>query len=231
MPRTLKHPRPTPSVRALLLASALSCLVGCASYEEPSSLAEGRGEVVSAKLRPYVDEFIRLFGFPLTEMPISLGFLAKGKAGVCVRPPTDDSMLDTMVDGVLGDRATGERHIVISIDYFKRYKNDPGRLQQVVFHEMGHCYLERPHDASMMPVVNADGTFASGSVPDSIMHPVAFDSAIYNRHYKHYVDELFGRVGAAPAPASAGTEGGLATGPAGDGFGDCVVTGTADSAG
>jgi hypothetical protein len=50
----------------------------------------------------------------------------------------------------------------------------------LIFHELGHCVLNRDHDESII---------AEYEIPKSIMYPVIFDSP-YKNNRRYYVDEL-----------------------------------------
>ena len=65
----------------------------------------------------------------------------------------------------------------------------PGIVQNeiMIFHELGHCELLRPHDTRM-------GQTQSGQIiPYSIMYPVILYEDIYTAYNYHYIKELFGR--------------------------------------
>jgi hypothetical protein len=53
--------------------------------------------------------------------------------------------------------------------------------EQLMFHEMGHCVLGRPHNASEY----------LGYYPLSIMNPYFFGDNLYTVNYNSYVNELF----------------------------------------
>lgn len=53
--------------------------------------------------------------------------------------------------------------------------------EMVVFHELGHCALDRPH-------TNALGPWGKQI---SLMYPKIFSPNLYRRYYGYYMDELF----------------------------------------
>lgn len=83
-----------------------------------------------------------------------------------------------------GNKQIGE--IKVNRDTFGR---DPIESEMIIFHELGHCELNRPHteDLTILP----DGRI----VPFSLMYPVLFLSSDYSRFHEHYIIELFERGG------------------------------------
>lgn len=55
------------------------------------------------------------------------------------------------------------------------------RRELVIFHEFGHCVLDREH---------CEGTNPEG-YPNSVMAMISFDPDIYNSHKQYYLQELF----------------------------------------
>jgi hypothetical protein len=68
----------------------------------------------------------------------------------------------------------------VVMDY-EAWNEKPDRQEMVIFHEFGHCVLDRDHCEG----VNRDG------IPKSIMAAVNFDSAIYYANRDYYLSELF----------------------------------------
>ena len=60
--------------------------------------------------------------------------------------------------------------------------------ETLIFHELGHCILNRGHDNSSI----YDGGYSS-YIPSSIMHEYAISSTFYESRYDHYIKELFGQ--------------------------------------
>lgn len=58
--------------------------------------------------------------------------------------------------------------------------------EQLIFHELGHCVLNRDHDDTL---VRVDGFFYQ--IPNSIMYPYIFGSySFYEEFHQHYMEEL-----------------------------------------
>ena len=60
--------------------------------------------------------------------------------------------------------------------------------ESLIFHELGHCLLNRGHDNSE----KYDLEYGS-NIPNSIMHQYAISSAFYENRYDHYIKELFNK--------------------------------------
>lgn len=89
--------------------------------------------------------------------------------GVCIMWKNDD----TTVGEIKVNRTTFGRDSIES--------------EMIIFHELGHCELGRPHsqDLTQLP----DGRI----VPFSLMYPVIFLSSDYSKNHEHYIIELFER--------------------------------------
>jgi len=92
---------------------------------------------------------------------IKLGHLPPGELGVC-------------------KQTAGQNMIVLSVDWWSLL---PALEQQeLVWHELGHCWLNRGHTNARL----ADDS------PISIMNTYHFDAQTYWAHYDYYNAELFG---------------------------------------
>lgn len=87
-----------------------------------------------------------------------------------------------------GGRAIGycqirDQQNLIVID--RNYWNNQDSLTQesIMFHELGHCLLMRPHRQQYR---------VSDLTPISLMHPQVIKSWLYEPYYYDYQDELFG---------------------------------------
>lgn len=59
--------------------------------------------------------------------------------------------------------------------------------EEIMFHELGHCILGRPHVEQMIAV-------EGGEIPKSLMYPYSLPNRIYAPHREYYLDELFGII-------------------------------------
>ncbi len=122
------------------------------------------------KVDPSLQEYITRFekaspGMTIVDLEAGFGDLSKDKyAGVCY-------------SGGLGDTPT----VVIDTQFWA--KADDTLREQVVFHELGHCILQRIHVAGS----RADNIDA----PVSLMHSGVFSEAVYVKYRADYIKELF----------------------------------------
>lgn len=58
--------------------------------------------------------------------------------------------------------------------------------EQVMFHELGHCVLNREHNEVTVKTLDTNS-----NIQVSIMFPYFMDSKYYEGNYNHYVNELF----------------------------------------
>ena len=75
------------------------------------------------------------------------------------------------------------RGIIIRMNstWWPLHLNDQER-ENVVFHELGHCVLNREHSS---------GIDVELGIPASVMYPSPLPPGVYTRFRKYYVDELF----------------------------------------
>ncbi len=119
----------------------------------------------------YVKSFEALYGFRVTT-PISfVSSLEVPEALAVCRVSLD----------------TGERSIeVVKSSFVALEKEDRQQAEYIVFHELGHCELGRPHTSQKL---KQDLT-----APFSIMFPTfPRPFATYLRYKTHYLGELFGK--------------------------------------
>lgn len=68
--------------------------------------------------------------------------------------------------------------ISVNTLYWTNLSND--QQQALIYHEMGHCVLNREHKTTMW-----------NTVPDSIMYPSVLRAGLLTQYHDHYVTELF----------------------------------------
>lgn len=177
---------------------ALVTLTGCGQDSNYTVTSDDtRAVTINKALRPFFEEFVGYYGKRLAEFPLHIGPLEKGVAGKCYIPGKKSST-DQVADSVLGDSTQKEKRIVISASWYDRNKADHDAIQNVVFHELGHCILNRGHDAKM--TTDRYGV----QIPESIMYPSEFGERSYYRdNFQRYIKELFH-----PAPGAATTPAG-----------------------
>lgn len=124
------------------------------------------------ELKPYVEVFYAIAemkcGHPVKRPALNMDlgkadyFLNTNVAGWCVRT----SPLQIMID---------KEYFDMSTNYEK---------EELIFHELGHCILNKDHDESK----------DSNRRPKSIMYPVTITDSIYRENRTEYINELFADI-------------------------------------
>jgi hypothetical protein len=64
--------------------------------------------------------------------------------------------------------------------------------EALLFHELGHCVLQRNHVTGTVPASQAgDTTNPTMQIPESLMRPQFLDGATYTQYQNYYLSELF----------------------------------------
>ena len=82
---------------------------------------------------------------------------------------------------------SGKKEIYIDEEFWEQA--DETYKQEAIFHELGHCVLNREHDSSLI-AGSEEGTIYT--VPRSIMYPYVFGGRLYTKFYDYYTQELIG---------------------------------------
>ncbi len=85
--------------------------------------------------------------------------------------------------GVCFTYSDGKKEVIIKADWWN--KVPPSSRESLIFHELGHCALDREHNEDM--IVNGKGE----ELRASIMHPSIVSAQAYSEYYDGYVHELF----------------------------------------
>lgn len=86
---------------------------------------------------------------------------------------------DNSFEGVCYIYSNNSREIIIRKDWWDSASDED--KESLIFHELGHCALDRDHDNEMTPDNNKA----------SLMHQVIVRGHIFNAHRAGYVSELF----------------------------------------
>ncbi len=99
----------------------------------------------------------------------------------------DDSLSGTNTLGVCrygGDSVVPQ--ITINPQFWKSSSVSNSAREQLMFHELGHCVLNRPHRTEVMKASDANA-----NLPVSIMYPYHLKQVVYEGNYQNYLTELF----------------------------------------
>lgn len=128
---------------------------------------EGSLALVDKRLVPMVAKFQKRYGKPIGNIPVQIRELSDNRAGTC-RLWYD-----------------GRREIIVSEQFYNDTLDDPYLLEATVFHELGHCVLNRDHDWGKTDTTDS-------TIYKSLMYPYVFSTSdIYEANYEYYHDELF----------------------------------------
>lgn len=123
-----------------------------------------------AQTNPIFNEFVNSFQAEFNKrvsVPIVLKAIDKQNAGVCLV------------------YSNGYREIQINSLYWDSYSHE--QREQLIYHELGHCVLNKDHNNGHLP---------ESSCPMSIMRSFMFNSYEINECYlpehNHYMEELGG---------------------------------------
>ena len=142
-------------LRLILLLSVSSMIVGCGQ----GFRAINPG-IVDPEFQPYVDKFMELGNITVAGIDMYFSPQSGNVIGMCF---VNGSYRDIEIDGVWWSTAGDlDREILI-------------------FHELGHCVLNRGHRNFTLQ----DG--CGGSLMDSYH----IGSYCYSKHYDYYIEELF----------------------------------------
>lgn len=140
----------------LKLACFLLPLSGCAPPLIPNAQVE-------ADLLPYVNRFEQIWGSQ-------------------VNFPIYQAVIDPQYGGICSGMGTGAKVVIINSLHWSTLGEE--EKEQLVFHELGHCALNRQHREDLNP----DGS------PVSIMYHQMFGYLLqYSVNKQTYIKELFGR--------------------------------------
>jgi hypothetical protein len=149
----------------------LTCLLifGCGQerFDKTVSVSSHnpRAPHIEKEFEPYVNKFFDLLGY---------------REDIIVEFTNNDDYA-----GVCYYWAVGNNEIKVNRNYWEKI-NEKQR-EQLIFHELGHCVLNKDHNND---IIDINGF----SCPYSIMRSWAFDrfeiEHCYNKDYQHYVRDL-----------------------------------------
>lgn len=147
------------------------CLIFIVLGCKPVDFANKRSHFIDSAVMPYYDRFNDETGIQPYKISAYLDKLPKEIGGICwTKFQVDNTMF---------------RYIVFNADFWD-YLNDLGK-EQLVFHELGHCVLNRDHRKDLFKRT----LLGRELIPASIMYPVAFGMEDFYQEYRDfYIDEL-----------------------------------------
>lgn len=157
----------------LFTAIAVFFTLSCGAIDHANDVIHKRSLFLPKHAKPYVDPQFRPYydkfnkDYNVNVYHISIFF---------------EDIKNSTTAGICTKYANGRREITIDRDLWNTF--DVYKREVLVYHELGHCYFNRPHSVE---------TFYSdkfGNIPKSIMNAHILSSAWYEHHQHHYVDEL-----------------------------------------
>jgi len=122
---------------------------------------------VGPEFAPFVTEFEADFGRSIGNFPVTFAAQSGNVIGVCK---------------IWSD---GYRMIEIDPEYWNNLNVSDASRKALIYHELGHCILNRGHDDSYI----SSPTY--GSIPKSIMNSYLRYELAYPSLQAYYTDELF----------------------------------------
>lgn len=161
-----------------LFALALFTAVGCGKAKDhiinhvgPKVKDPRSFTGVDPKLLPYYERFESDFNLIIDDVPARIVDLEGNRAGVC--------WTWCYMDG------TSFNAIEIDREYLDKISDNDSKVEQLMYHELGHCVFNSPH---------RDGYVDGTHMPLSIMKPTAFGDYYIYKYYEpeheYYLDEL-----------------------------------------
>lgn len=138
--------------------------------------------VIDPEFKPHVDSFSKIVGTTVKNSVV-MGKLKDGIAGTCYYHWSFNR-----------DR----NRIVIDKEYYNLIKKSYYSVEQLIWHELGHCFLKIwTHDDKIMEKKISDELMGEYTIdcPKSIMNSTAFSAFEMKHCYipfkKHYINDLF----------------------------------------
>ena len=93
-------------------------------------------------------------------------------------------LTEALAEGVNGECNAGDGTPIVKIAKAFWENASLGAQELVLFHELGHCVLDRVHDEDVI-------FLNSAYIPKTIMTSVEVDTAVFLANYDYYIQELF----------------------------------------
>ena len=129
---------------------------------------------IGPEFTKFVEMFESDYGHSIGNFPITFSAQNGNVVGVC-KVWTD-----------------GYRQIEIDPTYWNNMNVPDSKRKALIYHELGHCILNRGHDSS---TIDYPGY---GTIPKTIMNPYLMDAFTWVGLQTYYINELFGNLSVAP---------------------------------
>ena len=136
-----------------------------------------------------VQDFLNIKGSPVKKSKTDPAFSQfvesfSRQIGIGVKVPVIFKKMERRYAGVCIKYSSGYKEIQINPAHWENYSLE--QKEQLIYHELGHCVLNRDHNNKLM-----DG---NANCPDSIMRSYMFNTNeitnCYVPEYEHYMEEL-----------------------------------------
>jgi hypothetical protein len=142
-------------------------------YSLQGSVCVFTKEVQNLKIQSYVNNFLT----NAQKRNITLN--------VNIKIDFDQSLSNTQIIGACVYSVP--RYISINPAWWNRTDITNSEREYAIYHELGHCILDRNHKTDLTSFVD----YPSAQVPVSMMYPSIISSTIYKNNLQYYNDELF----------------------------------------
>lgn len=142
----------------LVLFSVLPLIVSCGTFQ-PTEVGE-----IHPEFKTYVEKFQAESGIQTLNIKMSF--------------------INDFDDEVVGSCRYSKpiRKIIISQIFWKNASL--ASREQLIYHELGHCVLNKPHDDSLT-IINGE------YIPNSVMNSYMISDYFYVKYRDHYINNLF----------------------------------------
>lgn len=144
---------------------ALIFLTGCGA---------GRGEI-NRQFEPYIKTYENMSGMEVLGIDFDFKELEAPAVGQCEKK--------------WGLSFGASRFIHVDPNYWSFEKRTEEQKMALIFHEIGHCLLDRNHTEDTMSV-KVKNSLTMTKIPSSLMYPYVFYSSWYANYESYYYNEL-----------------------------------------
>lgn len=151
----------------MIMISVALILTACGNldFRTPETIHPNPG--VGPEFKQFVELFEADYGMSIGNFPIVFGSQEGNVIGVCKK------------------WSDGYRMIEIDPTYWNNMNISDARRKALIYHELGHCILNRQHDDSYI------NSSTYGRIPKSIMNSYLMPQLSYSDLQPYYIDELF----------------------------------------